>query len=44
MTPHEKQKNLSNYIETAIVGIGIYLTIGTSIILGLINLIKIIIK
>ena len=44
MTPHEKQKNLSNYIETAIVGVGILVVMGVSVMSVIIKLIKIIIK
>ncbi len=44
MTTHEENKNLSNYIETAIVGIGIIAMGLTSIVLAGIKLVEYIAK
>ena len=44
MTTHDKDKNLSQYFETAVVGIGIIAMGFTSIVLAGIKLIELIIK
>ena len=44
MTTHDKNKNLSQYFETAIVGIGIIAMALTSIVLAGIKLVELIIK
>ncbi len=44
MTTHDKNKNLSEYFETAIVGIGIIAMGLTSIVLGGIKLVEYIAK
>lgn len=44
MTTHDKDKNLSQYFETAIVGIGIIAMGFTSIVLAGIKLVELIIK
>lgn len=44
MTTHDKNKNLSQYFETAVVGIGLIGMAVTSIVLASIKLVELIIK
>lgn len=44
MTTHNKNKNFDTYFETAIVGIGMIIFFGGSIILSVIKLVETIIK